>query len=96
MIGTVIEVFEITGRGCVVLIDVESGNCRTGDHLVLDNKSFPIDGIEMQNWGPEAIRRLQAGWSPPLGLLLGGAKKADLLKLVGEKCFSQEGARPSG
>ena len=96
MVGVLQDVFEINGRGCVVLVDVESGSCKTGDTLSVAGKSWPITGIEMPNWRPEAVRRIQEGWKPPLGLLLRGATKADLVDAVGGPCSSEMGAESHG
>ena len=85
MIGTLTDVFEITGRGCVVLVDIESGHCLIGDHLIIGGRSWPVTGIEMPNWGPDAIQRMKEGWKPQTGILLGGAQKSELLGSVGQQ-----------
>jgi translation elongation factor EF-Tu-like GTPase len=86
MIGTLLEVFEISGRGCVVLVDIESGSCRVGDQLSIGSAEWPITGIDMPNYTPETLERIRRGWKPPTGILLGGAEKNELIERIGEQC----------
>ncbi len=86
MTGTLLDVFEISGRGCVVLVDVEEGNCRTGDRLIIGSIDYPISGIDRPRYMPETLQRIAEGWRPPLGLLLKGAEKNALAGFVGQPC----------
>ena len=86
MIGTLHDVFEISGRGCVVLIEDHAGTCRAGDAIVIGEAEWTIAGLEMINYQPEALKRMGEGWRPPLGLLLRNASKDDLIGLVGQRC----------
>jgi hypothetical protein len=88
MIGSLLEVFEIAGRGCIILVDIESGNIRVGDSLTIGDRTWPVTGIEMVNYGAEGRRRLSEGWTPPIGILLGDAEKADLVEVIGERVSS--------
>ena len=90
MIGRLLDVFEIAGRGCVVVIDIESGSCRIGDELRIGPRVWPITGIEMPNYTPESIERIRQGWKPPTGVLLGGAQKGELVDFVGERVRSED------
>ena len=84
MIGTLLDVFEISGRGCVVLIDIQSGSCRVGDDLRIGPRVWPVTGIEMPNYTSESIERIRQGWKPPTGVLLRGAEKSELIDFVGQ------------
>jgi len=85
MEGTLLDVFEISGRGVVVLIEPREGSCRIGDQLQIGDVTWPITGIEMISYNAEGMRRLAEGWKPPLGVLLGGASKAELSGLIGQE-----------
>ncbi|MEI9850886.1 MAG: hypothetical protein WDN24_08535 [Sphingomonas sp.] len=87
MIGKLLDVFEISGRGCVVLVDVESGSRQISDIVRLATMDWPISGIEMPNHRPCVIERMKEDWKPPLGLLLlRGAAKSELRAALGEHC----------
>lgn len=88
MNGILLLVFEISGRGCVAVVEVTSGNCLIGDSLNVDGRLWTITGIEMPYWTPEAIDRMNEGWVPPLALLLSGSIKSDLLPAVGRECYT--------
>ncbi len=83
MNGTLLDVFEIAGRGCVVLVDVHAGDCSVGDKLTFGEKEFEVIGIDVPRYSPETVRRMEEGWKPPLGLLLRNAFKSDLLAWIG-------------
>jgi translation elongation factor EF-Tu-like GTPase len=86
MSGTLLDVFEISGRGCVVLVDVEEGDCRTGDRLIVGSIGHSISGIDRPRYMPETLQRIAEGWRPPLGLLLKDAEKNALAALIGQPC----------
>jgi translation elongation factor EF-Tu-like GTPase len=86
MIGKLIDVFEISGRGVVVAVEVEEGDCRIGDKLAIGSEAWVITGIEMVSYSAEGLLRLEEGWIPPRGILLGGASKSDLGGLIGHEC----------
>ena len=86
MIGTLLDVFEISGRGCVVLVDIEQGGCKVGDTLAAGTGRWVVNGIEMPNYSPETIQRISEGWKPPNGILVRGAIKDDLVALIGQRC----------
>jgi translation elongation factor EF-Tu-like GTPase len=88
MEGSLIDVFEISGRGCVVLVEIESGSVRVGDGLIVTGRTWPITGIEMVTYNAEGLRRLSEGWQPPTGILLGDAEKSDLIGAIGERVCS--------
>jgi translation elongation factor EF-Tu-like GTPase len=90
MNGTLQEVFEITGRGVVVLVEIRDGLVLTGDTLSIGRMEWPITGIEMVNYGEEGRRRLAEGWVPPVGVLLKGATKADLVEQIGTEVKTLE------
>lgn len=90
MAGTLLDVFEISGRGCVVLVDIEEGACKVGDTFAAGSGRWAISGIEMVNYRPEALERIRAGWKPPTGLLLRGATKAELAPQIGKPCSADE------
>ena len=92
MIGTLLDVFEISNRGPVVLVDVESGSCRIGDQLRIGEAGWSIIGIEMPNYTPETIDRIRQGWKPPTGILLRGARKIDLTELIGRQVSTIDAA----
>lgn len=83
MIGVLQDVFEITGRGVVVLVGIRDGLVQIGDTFSIGNMEWPISGIEMVNYGEEGRRRLAEGWVPPVGILLSGASKAELQNHIG-------------
>ena len=91
-IGKLVEVFEISGRGCVALIEIDAGFCRIGDELKIGDRPWKISGIEMVKYNAEGHRRIAEGWKPPTGVLLAGAGKADLQPYVGTSisAFQQE------
>ncbi|MEM8697350.1 MAG: hypothetical protein AAGE05_15115 [Pseudomonadota bacterium] len=96
MIGNLTDVFEITGRGVVVTVEIQDGECFIGDKLVISPSEWEITGIKMINYGSEGVRRMQEeDWNPPIGILLGGAKKADLIQLIGREVetVSAEGSK---
>jgi hypothetical protein len=95
MIGKLVEAFNISGRGCVVLVDVQSGSCRVGDKLSISTSTWPITGIEMPNYNAEGRRRIADGWKPPLGILLRGAVKSELVELIGQTCLTTDQAGKS-
>jgi len=98
MIGKLLDVFEISGRGCVVALEVESGDCKAGDELRVGSRHWLISGIDIPRYSPETVRRMEEGWKPPLGVLLKGAEKADLKPLIGEAvsiCPNEDAASPS-
>jgi hypothetical protein len=86
MTGILLDVFEISGRSCVVLIDVGAGDCRAGDRLTVGSTDYPISGIDVPRYMPETLQRIAEGWRPPLGLLLKGAEKNTLTNLIGQPC----------
>ena len=88
MEGSLIDVFEISGRGCVVLVEIESGAVRIGDRLVVTGRTWPVTGIELVTHNAEGLRRLSEGWQPSTGILLGGAEKSDLIGAIGERVCS--------
>ena len=90
MKGTLEDVFEISGRGAVVLVQIHDGHCLVGDSLVVGKKPWPITGIEMIKYSDEGMRRIAEGWVPPTGLLLRGALKADLIEWVGSDVATVE------
>jgi translation elongation factor EF-Tu-like GTPase len=81
MAGTLGEVFDITGRGVVVILKDFDGSVRVGDRVAIGSHSWEVSGIEM------GLRPLDPD-NPParkgVGVLLRGASKAELLPLVGE------------
>ena len=85
MRGRLVDAFEISGRGCVVLIDIAAGSCTVGDWLSLGADTYEITGIEMINYHADGLRRIAAGWKPPMGLLLRGAAKEDIVALIGSE-----------
>jgi translation elongation factor EF-Tu-like GTPase len=85
MRGTLLDVFEISGRGVVALLKQREGFCRIGDRLQIGDKVLPITGIEMVNYNAEGRRRLAEGWQPPLGVLLADANKEELARLIGQE-----------
>ncbi len=90
MRGVLEDVFEITARGTVVFVQVSDGHCLIGDTLVVGKKQWRITGIEMINYNEEGRRRLSEGWIPPLGILLGCAKKSDLVEYIGSEVGTVE------
>lgn len=74
------DVFTITGRGFVFTGRIKSGNVSTGDSLLIDDKSFPIKGVE-------GFRKMFANMpGDNVGLLIGtpeGTTKEDLKKYKG-------------
>ena len=86
MVGTLVDVFEISGRGCVVLVEIEEGACKVGDVFAAGSGRWAISGIEMINYRAEGLERIRAGWKPPTGLLLRGATKDELTPLIGQRC----------
>jgi translation elongation factor EF-Tu-like GTPase len=84
MEGTLLEAFEISGRGCVALIDIESGTCGIGDRVAIGANIYEVTGVEMPHYDAEGRRRIAAGWKPPIGVLLQDARKSDLLGLIGQ------------
>jgi translation elongation factor EF-Tu-like GTPase len=88
--GTLEDVFEISGRGAVALVKIDDGYCLTGDNLVVGGKAWPITGIEMVKYNDEGMRRMAEGWVPPIGILLSGALKVDLVEWVGSSVETVE------
>jgi translation elongation factor EF-Tu-like GTPase len=98
MIATLLDVFEISGRGCVVALDVESGDCKAGDELRIGSRYWLISGIDIPRYSPETLRRREEGWKPPLGVLLKGADRLALAALIGETVSTrspEDGGSPS-
>ena len=92
MKSVLVDVFEITGRGCVVLIDASpSLMINVGTKITIGGKSYIVGGVEMLNYNnAENLERIKQGWKPPLGkpplgLLLRAASKADLVDYVGDE-----------
>jgi translation elongation factor EF-Tu-like GTPase len=88
--GTLEDVFEVTGRGAVVLVQIHDGLCTVGDNLVVGRGQWPITGIEMIKYNEEGMRRMAEGWVPPVGILLGGAAKTDLIEWIGTEVSTLE------
>jgi hypothetical protein len=88
--GTLLDVFEITGRGCIALVDSDSRDCRAGDMLSVNNRDWEIIGIDIPRHSLETIERMEDGWRPPLALLLKKAEKAELISLIGQECSSTD------
>ena len=86
-----LDVFEISGRGCVVAVEAGSTDCRAGDQLCIGEHSWEITGIDIPRYSPEALGRMEEGWVPPIGLLLKGAAKHELVELIGHKCHFVDG-----
>jgi hypothetical protein len=84
--GTLSHVFEITGRGCVVVVQTDARDCRTGDKLGVGEYCWEIIGIDVPRYSPETVERMKDGWRPPIGLLLKNATKAQLSGLIGHNC----------
>jgi translation elongation factor EF-Tu-like GTPase len=88
--GKLVDVFEISGRGVVVLVEIDDGRVKAGDTLILDESRFPITGVEMVNYNAEGRQRLAEGWVPPVGLSLRGAKKPDIEGWIGREVGTVE------
>jgi len=86
MTGVLLDVFEISGRGCVALVDVKQGDCKAGDRLIVGLASYEISGIDIPRYRPETAQRIAEGWRPPLGLLIKGAEKDKLSGFIGQPC----------
>ncbi|WP_077145051.1 hypothetical protein [Sphingopyxis sp. KK2] len=83
--ATLSDVFEISGRGCVVTVQTDARNCRAGDILGIGEYSWEIIGIDIPRYSPETLEQMREGWKPPIALLLKDAMKAQLSKLIGQE-----------
>lgn len=83
MRGKLIDVFDISGRGCVVLVDIENGSCTIDDVLRVGPNRWAVAGIEMINHNADGLQKIAEGWIPPAGILLRDALKADLQPHIG-------------
>ena len=82
------EVFQITGRGVVIICAGVDGVIRIGQTASVGDLRCRVLGIEMPN-PPQR----SSGLAHSIGVLIDHPAKADLLPLVGQSVtFSSEGA----
>jgi translation elongation factor EF-Tu-like GTPase len=84
--GILEDVFALTGRGTVAVIDQLQGVLRIGDLAILPQGPVSITGVEM-------IRYRDAPKVKPtsIGVLLGGVEKAELEPLKGARIAFKAG-----
>lgn len=82
--GQLFDVFEIFGRGIVVLLDEFEGQAKIGDRLLVGGKAFGITGVEMPAFRSveayELNQRLRR-----VGFLVSGCTKQDLEAFKGHR-----------
>ena len=83
MRGKLIDVFDISGRSCVVLVDIKNGSSSIDDVLRVGINRWAVTGIEMTNHNADGTQKIAEGWIPPTGILLRDALKADLQPYIG-------------
>ena len=82
--GILKDIFLISGRGTVVLLEEFEGAAEVGDFIEADGKRFEIIGHEMVSFrnaeAAEENRRLKR-----IGLLVKGATKTDFAERLGRR-----------
>ncbi len=81
MSGTLGDVFEITGRGTVVILKDFDGSVKIGDQVAIGGHKWVVTGNEMPG-RPIDLNNIPP--RRPVGVLLADARKAELLPLVGQ------------
>lgn len=84
--GTLLDVFELSGRGgAVALLEACDGGAKVGDWLQIGDARWEIAGVEMVKYNADGLRRIVEGWKPPLGVLLRDSTKQELSALIGQE-----------
>ena len=75
--GVVADVFEISGRGVVVLLEKFDGSARIGDSLAFGAAAFEIGGVEIPRYN--SVEAAEDGKQRSLiGLLLSSCTKTQM------------------
>jgi len=82
--GLLFEVFNITGRGTVAVLDKFDGQARAGDFLLLGSAKYKITGTEIVSFRDveAAERNARLG---RVGLLVAGCTKEQLETYKGQR-----------
>lgn len=87
--GRVVEAFQITGRGVVVVFDDLEGVCQVGDRADIAGHAVRVTGIEMITYADHQKRR-----HGNVGLLLDGIDKPKALAAIGTRITFHPGEAP--
>jgi hypothetical protein len=81
MAGALGDVFEITGRGTVVILKDFDNSVKIGDQIAIGHHKWVVKGNELPG-RPIDLNNIPP--RRPVGVLLADATKAELLPLVGQ------------